>query len=111
MGCIFCEIVRRESPSDIFYENERVIVFHDIRPQYPTHLLICPKEHYRDLLEAPPEAALDLHLAVQEVSRMVDTGNRGFKVQVNNGSAAGQIVFHLHYHFLSSKKIDRNPPK
>ncbi len=111
MKCIFCQIVNGEAPRSAVYENDSVIVFHDKYPKAPTHLLICPKRHYRDLLEAPPEVARDLHLAIKDVARIVGTVEHGVRIQVNNGAGAGQIVFHLHYHFFSRKKISHEPVK
>lgn len=105
MNCVFCDIIDGRAEADIFYQDDEIIVFHDHNPKAPTHLLICPKKHYHDLLHTPPEVAEKLHETVKLVSEKVDTGDHGFRIQINNGSNAGQIIFHLHYHFLSSKRI------
>lgn len=79
-------------------------MFQDHRPRAPTHLLICPKMHYVDLIDAPPEIMPRMFEAVKTVSDMLQTGDAGFRLVINNGANAGQIVFHLHFHFLTSRK-------
>jgi histidine triad (HIT) family protein len=111
MGCVFCDIISRELPAEIFYEDDAVIVFRDHFPRAPTHLLICPKEHYTDLLEAPPEIMPKMFETVKLVSNMLNTGDYGFRLVVNNGAHAGQIIFHLHFHFLTDRKADRSPER
>ncbi len=111
MKCIFCDIVERKATADIFYENDDVIVFHDHCPRAPTHLLICPKKHFTDLIDAPPEIMPKLFEVVKTVSKMLETGDAGFRLVVNNGANAGQIVFHLHFHFLTSRKAKKQEEK
>jgi len=106
MNCVFCDIIDGKAHADIFYQDDDVIVFHDHRPKAPTHLLICPKVHYNDLMQAPPEVAARLHDTIRKISEMIGTGEHGFRIQINNGSNAGQIIFHLHYHFKTSKKCN-----
>ncbi|MFH1894001.1 MAG: HIT domain-containing protein [Candidatus Zixiibacteriota bacterium] len=105
MKCVFCDIVAGIEEADIFHEDDDVIVFRDHFPRAPTHLLICPKKHYTDLMDAPPEIMPKMHEAVQLVARKLGADTGGFRLIVNNGSTAGQIVFHLHYHFLTHCEI------
>jgi histidine triad (HIT) family protein len=107
MKCVFCDIINRTEEADVCYEDDDVIVFHDHFPRAPTHLLICPKKHYADLMEAPPDVILKLHETVQLVARKLGADTGGFRLIVNNGSAAGQIVFHLHYHFMTQCKEEK----
>jgi histidine triad (HIT) family protein len=105
MGCVFCDIIGHKAPANIFYEDDDVIVFHDHYPRAPTHLLICPKKHYTDLLDAPPEIMPRMFETVKLLARKLGIGDEGFRLIVNNGANAGQIVFHLHFHFLTNRKI------
>ena len=105
MSCVFCDIAKKEAPADIFYEDDEIIVFHDRLPRAPTHLLICPKEHYVDLLDVPPEVLTKMHEVTKIVARRLGADTGGFRLQINNGSPAGQIIFHLHFHFTTSCKL------
>lgn len=100
--CIFCRIGRGEIPSTKVYEDEQVFVIKDINPKAPVHLLVIPRTHlatFDDL--TPAHAALDAAMvgAVQEAAR--SSGIAGaYRVAVNCGAQAGQVVFHLHWHVL-----------
>ncbi|MFH2056700.1 MAG: HIT domain-containing protein [bacterium] len=104
MACVFCKIIAREEPAKVFYEDDEVIVFHDHRPSAPVHLLICPKEHYDNFRAAPPEVHTKLAATVQKIAEMLGEQGKNFRLIINNGSGWGQIVFHLHYHFLAGKR-------
>ncbi len=101
MPCIFCHIIEGKAPTKIFYQDDNVIVFHDIAPKAPIHLLICPKTHHENFVSAPPEVHQQLAQAVRTVSEMLGERGSDFRIQINNGPGSGQIVFHLHYHFLA----------
>lgn len=102
-NCIFCQIIEHKSPAEIVYENERVIVFKDYMPRSPIHLLICPKTHYPDFLNTPPEELTYLFKVCRALADKLKVEN-GFRLMINNGALAGQIVFHLHIHFRSRVK-------
>lgn len=103
--CVFCKIVRREAPARIVYEDDDTIVFHDIHPSAPTHLLVCPKEHYNTFLETPPEVLPKLQSVVRTVTEQLGIDKSGFRMIINNGRGGGQIIFHLHIHLLADKKM------
>lgn len=100
--CIFCRIGRGEISSTKVYEDDQVFVIEDIKPKAPVHLLVIPRAHlatFDDL--TPGHAALDAAMvsAVQAAART--RGIQGaYKLQVNCGAQAGQVVFHLHWHVL-----------
>jgi histidine triad (HIT) family protein len=102
MECLFCKIVNKEIPSEIVYEDEKVVVFKDINPKAPTHLLIVPKKHISsvDHVEIEDKALMgELILAAQKIAR--EKGLEGYKLQINVGRSAGQLIDHLHIHLLS----------
>lgn len=101
--CIFCKIIKGEADSDIFYQDDDIIVFKDINPKAPVHLLICPKEHHDSFVSAPVEVRKMLLDGVMKVREKLGAEAEDFRVQINNGRGAGQIVFHLHYHFMAWK--------
>jgi histidine triad (HIT) family protein len=97
--CIFCKIVNGDINSCKVYEDEDVIVFKDIRPIAPVHLLIVPRQHVESLAECSVEqqALLGkmLLLAPQLAAKQ---GLEGFRTMINTGREGGQEVFHLHVH-------------
>ena len=103
--CLFCRIIAREIPANIRYESDDIIAFDDIHPKAPTHVLICPKEHYPTFLEAPEDVLCRMDNGIKKVSETLGLGDRGFRLVVNNGPESGQIVFHLHYHLLAGKQL------
>jgi histidine triad (HIT) family protein len=109
--CIFCRIIRGEAPAKKVYEDERALVFEDINPQAPTHVLIIPKKHIVGLKEAQPEDAEIigyLHLVAAQIARQRGIED-GYRTVFNVGSRAGQSVFHLHLHLLGGRSL-RWPP-
>jgi histidine triad (HIT) family protein len=111
METIFTKIINKEIPADIIYEDELALVFKDIQPQAPTHLLIIPKKPIPKLSDASPEDQEllgHLMLVAGEVSRMLELDDT-FRLVTNNGANAGQSVFHLHLHLLSGRSLNWPP--
>ena len=108
MDCIFCQIIAGKVPTEIVYQDEEVIVFPDINPKAPIHLLIVPKKHIPSLAHLS-EAKSPL------IARMVNVANRlakdegiaerGYRLVVNCGEEGGQLVPHLHMHFLGGRRL------
>ena len=100
--CIFCKIIRGEIPSAKLYEDEAVLAFLDIRPINPGHALVIPKKHFENMHETP-DAELGLLMAgAKKVAAAVRDSLKadGINVSINNGKAAGQVVFHTHVHII-----------
>jgi histidine triad (HIT) family protein len=100
MECVFCDIIVGREPAEIVFENDRVVVFKDHRPQAGIHLLVCPKTHYPTFSDAPPEEIGYLLKVCRKMAETLDVKS-GFRLMINNGPQGGQIVNHLHVHFLS----------
>ena len=104
--CLFCKIVRGDLPSTKVYEDDEIVAFRDIHPAAPTHVLVVPKTH-RDSLSACEEGDASilgrLFLAANRVAEM--EGLESFRLIVNNGSGAGQTVWHLHLHVLGGREM------
>lgn len=103
-NCIFCRILKGELPATIRYESEHVFAFDDIHPKSATHVLICPKAHYPTLMETPLDVLAQLYHEVRQVARKLGFHERGFRIITNNGRESGQIVYHLHIHFLAGQQ-------
>ena len=97
--CIFCKIINGEFGTEFVYENDKLVVFKDINPKAPIHLLVVPKLHVASLNELDDKELLgDLLLGVKEVTKKI--GLKSYRTQINTGKEAGQEVFHLHIHVL-----------
>lgn len=107
-SCIFCRIVRKEIPSTVVYEDDHVLGFLDVSPVRPGHTLIIPKAHYPQILDVPQDLAGPLLLATQKVGHalMKATGAQGFNMLQNNFAAAGQMVYHVHWHLIPRSEGD-----
>lgn len=109
--CVFCKIVEREIPADIVYENDTVLVFKDINPVAPVHLLMIPKKHiptFFDLKEEDVSVLGELQLAAAHVGRKMGL-EKGFRLVSNCNQDAGQLVFHIHYHLIAGRELNWPP--
>ena len=101
--CIFCKIIDRQIPSTIVYEDDKVLAFNDIQPVAPVHVIIIPKVHIANVNELTSENAAvlgDIHLAARKIAEKLGIAEMGYRLINNCGAAAGQTVFHLHYHLI-----------
>lgn len=103
MACEFCEIIGHRRKADIVWENERTIIFKDIHPQARIHLLVCPKEHFPTFVETPTHEIAYLFKVCRQLAETIGVEN-GFRLVIHNGPQGGQIIFHLHVHFMSHLK-------
>lgn len=107
MECLFCKIVNKEVPSEIIYEDGKFIVFKDINPKAPLHLLIVPKKHISsvDHLKKEDKTLVgELFLTAQKIARNQGLARTGYKLVFNVGKGGGQLINHLHLHLLGGWK-------
>ena len=101
--CTFCKIIRGEKSADFLYQDESLVVFKDIRPHAPVHLLIVPRKHIRsmnDLTEQDKEIVLNMVLKAKEMAKKESIADSGYRLVFNVERGGGQYVFHLHLHLL-----------
>lgn len=106
--CLFCKIIKGEVPSTKVYEDEYVLAFKDIDPAAPVHILIIPKIHIEslnDVNEENIEYIAKTQLAVNEVAKICNVKEEGYRIICNTGENGGQVVHHIHYHLLGGKKL------
>lgn len=108
MNCIFCDIINKKANAEILFENERVISFLDIRPVNYGHTLVIPKTHYENFLVLPEDKLSELIKVTKDISGAIvkSLSPEGFNIVTNNGTAAGQSVFHFHFHIIPRFKDD-----
>jgi histidine triad (HIT) family protein len=100
--CIFCKIVSKEIEASIIYEDDTCLAFMDITPVTKGHALVVPKQHYANLSECDDEVLRGVISVVRKISPAVKNAMdaEGILLQTLEGSAAGQEVFHLHFHII-----------
>ncbi len=108
--CIFCKIVQGEIPSTMLYTDDRVIAFEDVSPSAPVHLLVIPVDHVTFLtgLDESSEALIG-HMALVARNLALEHGinDSGYRLVLNQGPDAGQMVDHLHMHLLGGGPLGR----
>lgn len=107
-SCIFCKIINREIPSDIVYEDDKIIAFKDVNPVAPVHVLIIPKEHIASAMEITEEnAPVVAHIfnTAKKIAEIMGIEKSGFRIVNNCGENAGQTVFHMHFHLIGGKTL------
>ena len=98
-NCIFCKIANREIPKEFTYQDEKIMVFPDIYPVRPVHLLVMPKKHIGDFLElSESELFKKLLVVLQKMVKEQKLENRGYRIAIHGGGA--QIIRHLHIHLM-----------
>jgi histidine triad (HIT) family protein len=110
--CLFCRIIRREIPSSIVYEDERVLAFQDVNPQAPIHILVVPKEHIstlNELKEADDTLVGELVRRAATIAKDRGISAGGFRTVFNTNRDAGQTVFHVHLHLLGGRPMQWPP--
>ena len=105
--CIFCKIGAGTLPAEIVYQNEAVMAFRDLHPKAPVHVLIIPKKHITSTAELTKDE-LPVVAEMMEVANIVaqkEGTPSTYKLVINTGAPAGQVIMHLHMHLLGGKKL------
>ena len=106
--CIFCKIVGGEIPSDYLYEDDNFVVFKDINPSYPVHLLIVPKKHFESVnhFNSDDEKWFgSIFTVAAKMAKEMGVDETGYRLTVNTNRDAGQIVQHFHMHLLAGEAL------
>ncbi|HEY5501015.1 MAG TPA: histidine triad nucleotide-binding protein, partial [Candidatus Humimicrobiaceae bacterium] len=110
--CIFCRIANKEIKSDFIYEDEDIVVFNDVNPAAPVHLLVIPKKHISSIMEIgelKESVSARILKIISKVAKDMNIDEEGFRVVSNTGDGAGQSVAHLHFHILGGRKFNWPP--
>ncbi len=111
-GCLFCKIVSGDIPAKMRYQDDLVVVFEDISPQAPVHLLIVPKKHISTTLDLSVEdnnLIGHVYQVAGQMARECGCAEDGFRVVNNCNAAGGQTVWHLHFHLLGGRDLTWPP--
>ncbi len=108
--CLFCRIISGEIPSSKVYENNDLIAFYDIDPKAPVHVLIVPKAHYQDMLDAKAQKMANVMFeAAADIAKQLGVAKDGFRCVLNTGHYGGQTVPHMHMHLLGGRILSWPP--
>ena len=110
--CIFCRIVAGEIPAQVVHQDDHALVFQDVNPQAPTHLLVIPRRHVASVDHlSPQDEALAGHLLLVagKAARSQGLDKTGYRVVTNIGRDGGQTVSHLHLHVLGGRNLGWPP--
>jgi len=100
--CLFCQIAEEKVPSSKVYSDEHTYAFLDISPVNPGHTILIPRKHSRNLFDIREESLSQLAVTLKKISVAVKdgVGGNGINIHVNNEPAAGQVIFHTHFHII-----------
>ncbi len=106
--CVFCRIAAGELDARRVLDTAHCVAFLDAAPLAPGHTLVVPKAHFEGLHDMPPEVVRDVAVATQRVGRAIReaVGPAGYNVLQNNGTVAGQVVMHVHFHVIPRTEGD-----
>lgn len=106
--CIFCKIASGETDSKLYYQDDDVAVFSDVRPLTPVHLLVVTREHIPSLADMTEEETPLIGKMVEaanKVAKDLGISENGYRLTINSGADAGQVVFHLHMHLMGGRPL------
>ena len=110
--CVFCKIVAKEIPAGLVLQTDEVTAFRDINPQMPVHVLIVPNQHVANTEELEPnhDAMVGAMVrAAREVARLEGVTDSGYRLVINTGRDANNVVPHLHLHLLGGRRMSWPP--
>ena len=106
--CIFCKIIAGDIPGDIVYRDEEVTAFRDINPVAPVHILIVPNKHIasnNEVTEEDVPVLGRLFTTARQLAEKEGVAEEGYRMILNTGAHAGQVVFHLHLHLMGGHRL------
>ena len=106
--CLFCKIIGGEIPADFVYKDKEVVAFKDIKPAAPVHIMVVPVKHIESLAtmqDADAQLVGKMVAAANRVAREQGLAERGYRLIINSGPDAGQVIPHLHMHLLGGREL------
>lgn len=103
--CVFCKIAAGEMPKKFEYKDKDLVVFADINPRAPIHLLIIPRRHIKEFTDASDEVFTQMLMVAKKLIKKYNLDKHGYRLVVNGGGAA--LVGHLHLHLLGEITSER----
>jgi histidine triad (HIT) family protein len=110
--CLFCKIVAGDIPTNLVHEDNELVVFEDIKPTAPLHMLVVPRRHIATLNDMGPDDDMLVGSMLRRAAAIADErgyAERGYRTVFNTNPEAGQTVFHLHLHVLAGRSLTWPP--
>jgi len=110
--CLFCKMSAGEIPASIAYENDELMVVHDINPQAPIHLLVLPKRHLATINDCGSEddgLLGRMILSAKQQAHQLGLSEAGYRLVFNVNSGGGQEIYHIHLHVLGGRQMTWPP--
>jgi len=107
-NCLFCKIIAGEIPSDMVYKDKEVVAFKDIHPAAPVHLMVVPVRHIVSLAAMPEKDTPivgKMTAAANKAAKDLGLAEKGYRLIINSGPDAGQVIQHLHMHLLGGREL------
>ena len=106
--CLFCKMVAGDIAITKIYEDDVILAFLDINPVSDGHTLVIPKQHFEKVHECPPELLAQVAARLGKIAQAVISAmtSQGYNILCNNGSAAGQVISHVHFHIIPRNNGD-----
>lgn len=101
--CLFCRIADGRTDTEFLYDDQNLVIFQDIHPHAPVHLLIVPKRHIRsinDLQDEDRALLAEVFMASRDMAIQQGIDRSGYKLLFNVERGGGQVIFHLHLHLM-----------
>lgn len=101
--CIFCKIIKGEAPANLIYKDEDMVVFHNIKPSAPVHVLIVPVQHIESvnaLKEEHGAIISKMMVKAKDIAQSLGIRDTGYKLVINVERGGGRVIFHLHIHLI-----------
>ncbi len=111
-NCLFCKIIKGLIPAQKVYDDEKTLVFRDISPKAPVHLLAIHRDHFAGVHEISPDKMSIMAEIMNSVAAVIKKENlaqQGYRLVVNFGEDAGQAVPHIHVHILAGRPLGWPP--
>lgn len=112
MDCLFCKIAHGEIPAKLAFEDQELIVIHDINPQAPVHMLVIPKQHIATINDIDNEKERLVGRMIHTAKKMAKAekmDEEGYRLVFNVNSGGGQEVYHIHLHILGGRQMTWPP--
>jgi histidine triad (HIT) family protein len=103
-NCLFCQITSGQTSTEFIFENDTLVVFKDINPAAPVHLLIVPKKHIRginELTAADQPILSEMIMVAKDMAAQHSVDKSGYRLFINVERGGGQVIFHLHMHLIA----------
>jgi histidine triad (HIT) family protein len=107
-NCLFCKIIAGQIPSEMVYKDQEVAAFKDIKPDAPVHIMVVPVKHIISLAamaEKDAPVVGKMTAVANKIAREMEIADKGYRLIINSGPAAGQVIQHLHMHLLGGREL------